>query len=164
MLKAVYCLPVKTRVVDSITRRKWLSPRVGFAYGYNDKTVIRGGFGLFQGFLGERRGDVIQPGYTQTTIQPLATGPNGAPLPFLISTPFPSGITEPSGNALGQQTALGQTISFFNQDPRVAKQARWSFGIQRELWGGWMFEAVYVGDKGYDIEITQNLNALPNKY
>lgn len=139
-------------------------PRVGFAYGYNDKTVIRGGFGLFQGFLGERRGDVIQPGYTQTTIQPLATGPNGAPLPVLISTPFPSGITEPSGNALGQQTALGQTISFFNQDPKVAKQARWSFGVQRELWGGWMFEAVYVGDKGYDIEITRNLNALPNKY
>ncbi|HEY5444423.1 MAG TPA: TonB-dependent receptor, partial [Pyrinomonadaceae bacterium] len=42
-------------------------PRVGFAYGWNDKTVLRGGFGLFQGFLGERRGDVIQPGYTQVT-------------------------------------------------------------------------------------------------
>jgi hypothetical protein len=122
------------------------------------------GFGLFQGFLGERRGDVIQPGYTQTTVQPLSTGPNGAPLPFLISNPFPGGITEPSGNSLGPQTALGQTISFFNQDPKVAKQARWSFGVQRELWGGWMFEAVYVGDKGYDIEITRNINALPNKF
>ncbi|HEU4432246.1 MAG TPA: carboxypeptidase regulatory-like domain-containing protein [Pyrinomonadaceae bacterium] len=139
-------------------------PRVGFAYALNEKTVIRGGFGLFQGFLGERRGDVIQPGYTQTTIQPLTTGPNGAPLPVLITNPFPSGITEPSGNALGRQTALGQTISFFNQDPKVAKQARWSLGVQREIWGGWMFEAVYVGDKGYDIEITRNINALPNKY
>ncbi len=146
------------------TPKNGLLPRVGFAYAYNDKTVLRGGFGLFQGFLGERRGDVIQPGYTQTTIQPLGTGPNGAPLPVLISTPFPNGITEPSGNALGRQTALGQTISFFNQDPKVAKQARWSFGVQRELWGGWMFEAVYVGDKGYDIEITRNINALPNKY
>src|ERR1043165_2750457 len=146
------------------TPKSGFLPRVGFAYAYNDKTVIRGGFGLFQGFLGERRGDVIQPGYTQTTIQPLGTGPNGAPLPVLITTPFPNGIAEPSGNALGRQTALGQTISFFNQDPKVAKQARWSFGIQRELWGGWMFEAVYVGDKGYDIEITRNINALPNKY
>jgi hypothetical protein len=146
------------------TPKNGFLPRVGFAYAYDDKTVIRGGFGLFQGFLGERRGDVIQPGYTQTTIQPLSTGPNGAPLPFLISNPFPGGITEPSGNALGPQTALGQTISFFNQDPRVAKQARWSIGVQREVWGGWMFEAVYVGDKGYDIEITRNLNALPNKY
>ncbi|HEX6733117.1 MAG TPA: TonB-dependent receptor [Pyrinomonadaceae bacterium] len=139
-------------------------PRFGFAYAYNEKTVFRGGFGLFQGFLGERRGDVIQPGYTQTTIQPLTTGPNGAPLPHLISNPFPSGITEPSGNALGPQTALGQTISFFNQDPKVAKHARWSFGVQRELWGGWMFEAVAIGDKGYDIEITRNLNAVPNRY
>ena len=146
------------------TPKSGFLPRVGFAYAYNDKTVIRGGFGLFQGFLGERRGDVIQPGYTQTTTQPLSTGPNGAPLPFLISNPFPSGITEPSGNSLGRQTALGQTISFFNQDPKVAKQARWSFGVQRELWNGWMFEATYVGDKGYDIEITRNINALPNKY
>lgn len=146
------------------TPRNGFLPRVGFAYAYNDKTVFRGGFGLYQGFLGERRGDVIQPGYTQTTIQPTTTGPNGAPLPFLISNPFPSGITEPSGNALGRQTALGQTISFFNQDPRVAKQVRWSFGIQRELFNGWMFEAVYLGDRGYDIEITRNINALPNKY
>ena len=146
------------------TPKNGFLPRVGFAYAYNDKTVFRGGFGLYQGFLGERRGDVIQPGYTQTTIQPLTTGPNGAPLPVLISNPFPSGITAPSGNALGRQTALGQTISFFNQDPRVAKHARWSFGIQRELWGGWMFEAVYVGNRAYDIEITRNLNALPNKY
>ena len=146
------------------TPKSGFLPRLGFAYAHNDKTVFRGGFGLYQGFLGERRGDVIQPGYTQTTIQPLSTGPNGAPLPFLISNPFPSGITEPSGNALGRQTALGQNISFFNQDPKVAKQMRWSFGVQRELWGGWMFEAVYLGDKGSDIEITRNLNALPNKY
>ena len=141
-----------------------LLPRVGFAYGWNDKTVLRGGFGLYQGFLGERRGDVIQPGYSLTTTQVLSTGPNGAPLPFLISNPFPGGINEPTGNAAGRQTALGQTISFFNQDPKVAKQMRWSFGIQRELFKGWMFEAVYVGNYGYDLEITRNINALPNKY
>ena len=141
-----------------------LLPRVGFAYGWNDKTVLRGGFGLFQGFLGERRGDVIQPGYTQVTTQTLSALANGVPIPFKIDNPFPSGIVEPSGNSLGKQTALGQTISFFNQDPKVAKQARWSFGIQRELFKGWMFEAVYVGDYGYDLEITRNINAVPNKY
>ncbi|HKU73478.1 MAG TPA: TonB-dependent receptor, partial [Pyrinomonadaceae bacterium] len=35
------------------TPKNGFLPRVGFAYAYNDKTVIRGGFGLFQGFLGE---------------------------------------------------------------------------------------------------------------
>ena len=85
-----------------------------------------------------------------------------APLPFLISNPFPSGITEASGNALGKQTALGQAVTFFNQNPKVARQSRWSIGIQRELWGGWVFEASYVGDIGSNIEINRNLNAVPN--
>lgn len=145
------------------TPKNGFLPRIGFAYQLNDKTVIRGGFGLYQGFLGERRGDVIQPGYTQTTTQSLTNAPNGAPLPHLISNPFPSGITEPSGNSLGKQTALGQNVTFFNQNPKVAKQARWSLGIQREL-GGWVFEATYLGNKGSDIEINRNLNAVPNRY
>src|SRR6185503_6872467 len=51
------------------TPKNGFLPRVGVAYQLNPKTVIRGGFGLYQGFLGERRGDVIQPGYTQTTVQ-----------------------------------------------------------------------------------------------
>ena len=139
-------------------------PRFGFAYSFNEKTVFRGGVGLYQGFLGERRGDVVQPGYTQTTIQALNTLPNGGPIPFLISNPFPSGITEPSGNSLGQQTALGQNITFFNQNPKVAKQLRYTLGVQRELFGGWFFEAVYLGNKGSDIEINRNINALPNKF
>ncbi len=143
------------------TPKGGILPRLGFAYSLNDKTVIRGGFGLYQGFLGERRGDVIQAGFSQTTIQPLTAAPNGAPLPFLISNPFTAGITEPSGNALGKQTALGQNISFFNQNPKAPKQARWTFGIQRELWGGWTFEATYLGDHGTDIEIARNLNAQP---
>src|SRR5204862_3738812 len=53
------------------TPKSGFLPRAGFAYSWNNKTVIRGGFGLYQGFLGERRGDVIQAGYTQTTTQPL---------------------------------------------------------------------------------------------
>ena len=119
---------------------------------------------LYQGFLGERRGDAIQPGYTQTTVQPLTTLASGSSIPFLINNPFPAGIVEPSGNALGKQTALGQGITFFNQNPKVAKQMRWTFGVQRELIGGWFIEATYLADKGSDIEINRNLNAVPNQF
>jgi hypothetical protein len=147
------------------TPKNGFLPRLGFAYQWNDKTIVRGGFGLFQGFLGERRGDVLQSGYSQTTTTPLSTAPNGAPLPVSLSTPFlNTTIIEPTGNTLGKQTALGQTITFFTQNPKVSKQARWSLGFQRELWGGWVFEANYVGDHGYDIEIARNLNAVPNNY
>jgi len=140
-------------------------PRFGVAYQLSPKTVIRGGFGLFAGFLGERRGDVIQPGYTRTTTAILTTSPIGGPLPYTLSTPFANtAILEPVGNALGKQTNLGQAISFFNQDPRISKQARMQIGFQHELPGGWVAEAEFVGNWGYDIEIVRNINALPNKY
>jgi hypothetical protein len=142
------------------TPKNGFLPRAGFAYQWNDKTVLRGGFGWYQGFLGERRGDVIQPGYTQTTVQNTTTGPNGGPLPVLISNGFTT-INEPSGNSLGKQTSLGQAVTFFNQNPKVAKQLRWSIGVQRELKGGWTFEAVYMADFGSNIEINRNLNAQP---
>jgi hypothetical protein len=147
------------------TPKDTLLPRVGFAYQWDEQTVLRGGFGLFAGFLGERRGDVIQPGYSQTTTGQLNALPNGAQIPFTLSTPLANTpILEPVGNTLGRQTALGQAISFFNQNPEVSKQARWQIGVQRELSGGWVAEAVYVGNHGYNIEIVRNINALPNKY
>ncbi len=140
-------------------------PRFGATYKINDRTVIRGGFGLFAGFLGERRGDVIQPGYTQTTTRPTTLLASGAPIPFSMST-FPTAISviEPVGNARGLQTGLGTGISFFNQNPKVSKQARYQFGVQRDLGMGWALEVSYVGNHGYDIEISRNINALPNQY
>jgi hypothetical protein len=49
------------------TPKNTFLPRLGVAYQLTPKTVLRGGAGLFAGFLGERRGDVIQSGYSQTT-------------------------------------------------------------------------------------------------
>jgi len=147
------------------TPRNTFLPRAGFAYQLDSKTVIRAGFGLFAGFLGERRGDVIQPGYTRTTTVPTTTNANGAPIPVNIAAALTSiTVLEPVGSAQGRQTGLGTTISFFNQNPKVSKQARWQVGVQREFPGGWVAEAVYVGNHGYDIEIVRNINALPNSF
>jgi len=147
------------------TPKGTILPRFGVAYQLNGKTVIRAGFGLFAGFLGERRGDAIQPGYTQTTTAAITTNPNGAPLPFTLSTPFANTtVLDPVGNSLGKQTALGQAISFFNQNPKVGKQARFQVGIQRELPRAWVLEAEYVFNHGYNLEIIRNINALPNSF
>ncbi len=146
------------------TPKNTFLPRFGAAYQINEKTVLRGGFGLFAGFLGERRGDVIQPGYTQTTTLGTTTLASGAPIPNSISN-FPNiNVLEPRGNGRGRQTGLGTGISFFNQNPKVSKQARIQIGIQRQLLGGFVAEAVYVGNYGYNIEITRNINALPVQY
>ncbi|HEY0461526.1 MAG TPA: TonB-dependent receptor [Pyrinomonadaceae bacterium] len=139
-------------------------PRFGAAYQINEKTVIRAGFGLFAGFLGERRGDVIQPGYTRTTTLGTTTLASGATIPNSIST-FPNvTILEPVGNAQGKQSGLGTGISFFNQNPEVSKQFRYQVGVQRQLPWGFVVEAMYVGNYGFNIEIAKNINALPNQY
>ena len=147
------------------TPKNTFLPRAGFAYQWNDRTVLRGGFGLFAGFLGERRGDVIQPGFTRTTTLTTVNNANGAPIPRSFTDSLTNiTISEPVGNAAGRQTGLGTGISFFNQNPKVSKQARWSIGVQRQLWGGWVADMEYVGNYGYDIEIVRNINALPNQY
>ena len=147
------------------TPKNTFLPRVGFAYQLTPETVVRGGVGLFAGFLGERRGDVITNGWSQTTTIGTTFNALGAPIPrgwedALLTQP----ILEPVGNAQGRQTALGQGISFFDPNPAVSKQLRWQAGVQRQLASNWVAEAVYVGNYGYDIEITRNINALPNQY
>jgi hypothetical protein len=157
-------LGVDTEELYSTPNNNFL-PRVGLAYQLDSRTVLRGGVGLFAGFLGQRRGDVILNGWSQDTTFPTTFNANGAPIPVnwdaaLLSAP----ILEPVGNANGRQQGLGQTITFFNPDPAVSKQLRWQVGAQRELGSGWAAEVVYVGNYGYDIEIVRNLNALPNEY
>ncbi len=147
------------------TPKNTLLPRAGFAFKVDDKSVIRGGAGLFAGFLGERRGDVITTGYSQTTTAGTTFNANGAPIPYYWDQAFTvTPIIEPVGNAQGKQTFLGQGLTFFNPDPKVSKQLRWQIGYQRELGPGFTVEAAYVGNYGYDIEITRNINALPAKY
>jgi len=145
-------------------KNTWL-PRVGAAYRLADKTVVRAGVGLFAGFLGQRRGDVILSGYSQTTTVGTTTNAFGAPIPqywdnaFITTPPI-----QPVGNAQGRQTFLGNAISFFNPNPKVSKQLRSEVSVQQELPGRIAFEAVYVNNYGYDIEINRDINAVSNDY
>jgi hypothetical protein len=140
-----------------------IMPRLGIAFQINGKTVVRAGYGIFYGFLGQRRGDVVQSGFRQNT--PLIpTLDNGLHFIATLSNPYPNGIQEPVGSAAGPQTFLGQNITFFNQTPLAPRNQRFQFSIQRELPGGYMFEAAYVGNRGSNIEINRNLNVTPQRF
>lgn len=140
-----------------------LMPRFGLAYKMDNRTVLRGGYGIFFGFLGQRRGDVIQTGFSRATPY-IPTQDNGLTFLSTLSNPFPDGILEPVGAAQGQQTFLGQNISFYNANPVPPYMQRWQMGVQRELGRGYVVEATYVGNRGTNIEITQNLNVTPQRY
>ena len=144
------------------TPKNVFMPRLGVAYKLNNNTVLRSGFGMFAGFLGERRGDVFQNGFTQNTNMVLTTD-NGLHFLTTLANPFPNGVAEPVGAAAGYQTFLGQGFTFFNQNPKIPVTMRWEASLQREF-RSFLIEANYVGNKTNHSEITRNINTLPYQY
>jgi hypothetical protein len=143
-------------------KNNWM-PRLGANFKADDKTVVRAGYGVFYGFLGQRRGDVITSGFSSNT--PLTVSlDNGLTFIETLSNPFRGGIVEPVGAAAGAQTFLGQSISFFDPAPKSPRNQRWQVGLQRELPGRWVADIAYVGNRGTDLPTGRNINALPNQY
>ncbi len=137
-------------------------PRFGLAYKLDGKSVFRTGFGAFAGFLGERRGDVFQNGFTQNTNMVLSND-NGLHFLTTLANPFPTGVAEPVGAAAGPQTFLGQGFTYFNPNPKIPITMRWEASLQREF-RNFLFEASYIGNKTNHVEITRNINTLPYQY
>jgi hypothetical protein len=144
------------------TPKNVFMPRVGIAYQLNSKTVLRSGMGMFAGFLGERRGDVFQNGFTQNTNMTVSTD-NGLHFATTLANPFPLGVAEPVGAAAGLQTYLGQGFTYFNQNPKIPVTIRWEASLQHQF-KQFLLEANYIGNKTNHIEITRNINTLPRQY
>lgn len=150
------------RGLYEVPKNNWM-PRLGANFKWDEKTVLRAGYGVFYGFLGQRRGDVITSGFSANT--PLNVSlDNGLTFIETLSNPFQGGIIEPVGSAAGAQTFLGQSISFFNPNPKSPRNQRWQVGLQRELPGRWVADIAYVGNHGTDLQTSRNLNALPNAF
>jgi hypothetical protein len=145
------------------TPKNVFMPRIGLAYQIGSHTVLRSGVGMFAGFLGERRGDVYQNGFTQTTTATFTTN-SGVNWLTTLTNPFLiSGVTEPVGAAAGYQTYLGQGFTFFNQNPKIPMTTRWELNLQHEF-QGFVVEASYIGSKTIHQEVTRNINALPAQF
>ncbi len=145
------------------TPKNNLMPRFGFAWQMNPKTVVRGGYGMFFGFLGQRRSDVIQSGFSRNTPF-VPTQDNGLTFLNNLSNPFPDGFLAPVGAGQGYQTLVGSGVSFFNSNPLRPYMQRWQFGVQREIGAGYVVDLAYVGNRGTAIEIGQNFNFTPQQY
>ena len=146
--------------------RNNFQPRVGVAYQWNDKTVIRGGYGLFYFPQAEYGGSI---GYSINT--PFSTTVGGGANAFIptttINNPFPNGILQPVGSSLGLRTQLGGGVTFVDPNHEIPYIHEFSLGVQRELPWRMKLDVSYVGSRSRGIltgdaqgEGGRNLNVL----
>ena len=146
------------------TPRNQLSPRLGAAYtpdALGRNTVFRGGFGLYYHTYGIT--GVNRPGFAQTT--EFVPTNDGFLRPFAtLSNPFPNGILQPVGSALGVDQSLGQSVTFYNPDTRPSYSRRYTVGLQQRLPAGMALEASYQYNQARGLPVNDNLNFIPADY
>jgi len=116
------------------TYRKDIGPRLGFAYAFDSKTVVRGGAGIYFGMSPAT--NFQYPGSAfRKTANLFFTNNDFATQSATLENPFPTGFTGPQGRQYGQfanwgyqnPNDLGTTAA------RDADIYQWNLGVQREL-------------------------------
>jgi hypothetical protein len=119
------------------------APRFGFSFSpfSDDKTVFRGGFGIF---YDKPEGNIIfgQPGL----------------VPFVQAAQYTNGNLSNITNGAGVTPPIS-TISAIDPNFKNAYSMQYSFGVQHELPLGVLMELSYVGNQGRHEVREPNINA-----
>ena len=136
------------------------SPRAGVVFSLNERTVIRGGYGMF--WAPWNYGAINSVGYAQTTSSPNTT----TIFPDRIDNPFPGGLLQPAGNSLRLLAGVGSGVSFYDPTWSAPRVQQYSVDWQRELGSSMSVAVGYTGARGTDLYYgtTINLNQLPLEY
>jgi hypothetical protein len=140
------CTPV-SNVFQSNPSLKNIDPRVGFAWDpFKDhKTSIRAGAGVFHDPIQVRN---YHPAY-------LFAGPFTAGLALCVFGP-PCGYPTPYQGISVPLVIIGQALEY---DPRVTPFVlQYNFGVQREIAKNTILSISYVGSRGYNLLVQNDLN------
>lgn len=149
------------------TDKNNFGPRIGFAWSglKSDKTlVIRGGYGLLYATdISAAQPLTANPGtgagsYGCTPI----TNPGGCPAVFQARNPFDNGVpTAPftvaaPGSSFPAPTT-GGLILFNDPNRKDEMYHQYNLTVQYEFRPGWLAEVAYVGSKGRNLLVLQNI-------
>jgi outer membrane receptor protein involved in Fe transport len=131
------------------------APRVGFAYRLNDKTTVRGGYGIFYNgnYLWEAQG--IRGNYPYAISETLTNlNNNGATSP--AEHTFSPILTVTPGADVPLQDQ-----HIVNRNNKTSNTQQWNFTVQRRLTEDLILEVGYIGNKGTHLTMFINENTAP---
>jgi hypothetical protein len=137
---------------------KNFGPRFGASYAINDKTVLRGGYGVYYTVF-ERIGSEDQLALNP----PFLVNKTEASTTQSVLTPevgFPTNFLDPSTINPNTNPAVYQSFHIRALNP-VAKEPmvqQWSAGFQRQIGPDWLAEADYVGTKSTHLDVIYDFN------
>lgn len=139
------------------TNYKEFAPRLGVAYRLDEKTVIRGGFGIsidpsfpddkYAFNFPVKQNNSFNAPNSFSAAGKMATG--FAP-PLVAATP-PDGVISPA--------PLNQVYLFIPLNTREGYIQSWNVAIQRALPGNFSLEVAYVGNHNVGVLTRRNINA-----
>lgn len=144
-----------------------LAPRLGLAYQWNDKTVIRAGYSHIFGPSNQAAQGTVGPFGFRTEYPWISTNDGITPA-NLLRNPYPLGFRPLPGAADGLLTQAGANLQSVLQDTVTPWSQQWNLNIQRQLPWQMSFEIAYVGTRG--LQLSRNgeggldLNQLDPKY
>lgn len=149
--------PRRQQLVDTNN----LSPRFGFAYSVNSKTVVRGGYGIFyMSVAGTGLGsDHGNGGFSASTAM-RTTDDSGLTAAALLNDPFPKGTNQPRGSADGMATMVGQSLRTIDRGNHAGYVQQYNLNIQRNLPGNVLIDLAYAGSHGIGTPVFRQNNQL----
>ncbi|HUE82052.1 MAG TPA: TonB-dependent receptor [Pyrinomonadaceae bacterium] len=137
--------------------RSNFGPRIGFAYSLNDKTVVRGGYGIYYA-------PVVYNDFGNTGVlgySPGAVNINFGLDSFITLENYPSlPAANPSDQAVGQLDR--NDIDFFDKNFKTGRTVQYSLDLQRQLPFNLALQVGYTGSKGTRLRSNFDpINKIP---
>ena len=147
---------IDTGVIDPNTTPLYKStktnfqPRLGATYAASEKTVIRGGFGLFVG-----------PGQTEDQIQPVADSDRVSTTLSTGALAFPLDTNVALANFVNNPNNRSYQPRAFANDYEVPERVyQYTASVQQDLGGKSVLTAAYVGAQGRNLFLRSVANQI----
>jgi hypothetical protein len=140
--------------------KKVFAPRFGFAYRPfgGDRTVIRGGYGVFFDSAEGREIDGSADIYPYVSRGSFDQS-FGQPTPLQTTDALFPSFSSPGPVTAAANSFIAVIMSRYPRNPYVQQ---WSFGVQRQLGSNTTIEVNYLGNKGTHLLMRRNIaQALP---